>query len=75
MLKTFWLTRPGHWILQGKARFTAPDRLMVDGKRLEFAKAVLATGASPAVPNIPGLKVGMLTLSWLQKLCKGASSC
>ena len=30
---------------------------MVQGRRLKFDKAVIATGASPAVPNIPGLKV------------------
>jgi pyruvate/2-oxoglutarate dehydrogenase complex dihydrolipoamide dehydrogenase (E3) component len=46
----------------GEARFTGRDRVEVAGRRLEFSKAVIATGAGPAVPPIPGLsEAGFLT--------------
>ncbi len=37
------------------ARFTAPDSAEIDGTPLRFRQALVATGASPAVPPIPGL--------------------
>jgi pyruvate/2-oxoglutarate dehydrogenase complex dihydrolipoamide dehydrogenase (E3) component len=46
----------------GAGRFVAPDALEVDGRRLPFARAVIATGARAAAPPIPGLAdVGFLT--------------
>jgi pyruvate/2-oxoglutarate dehydrogenase complex dihydrolipoamide dehydrogenase (E3) component len=39
----------------GDARFTGPDTIDVDGTTLEFAKAVITTGARAAAPPIPGL--------------------
>jgi pyruvate/2-oxoglutarate dehydrogenase complex dihydrolipoamide dehydrogenase (E3) component len=46
----------------GEARFVARDAVEVDGARLRFARAVIATGARPAVPPIPGLaEAGYLT--------------
>jgi pyruvate/2-oxoglutarate dehydrogenase complex dihydrolipoamide dehydrogenase (E3) component len=39
----------------GNARFVAPDCVEVDGKRLRFKKAVIATGARAASPDIPGI--------------------
>ena len=36
-------------------RFTAADVVEVEGSRLRFARAVIATGATPWVPRIPGL--------------------
>src|SRR5688500_6312751 len=46
----------------GEARFVARDAVEVDGARLPFARAVIATGARPAVPPIPGLSdAGYLT--------------
>jgi pyruvate/2-oxoglutarate dehydrogenase complex dihydrolipoamide dehydrogenase (E3) component len=46
----------------GAARFVARDSVMVDGKRLRFRKALVATGARPVRPEIPGLEeVGYLT--------------
>jgi pyruvate/2-oxoglutarate dehydrogenase complex dihydrolipoamide dehydrogenase (E3) component/uncharacterized membrane protein YdjX (TVP38/TMEM64 family) len=39
----------------GSARFTSPTTIEVDGRRLEFAKAVIATGARPQALPIPGL--------------------
>jgi pyruvate/2-oxoglutarate dehydrogenase complex dihydrolipoamide dehydrogenase (E3) component len=46
----------------GEARFTATDALIVDGATLHFGKAVIATGARPDTPSIPGLvEAGFLT--------------
>jgi pyruvate/2-oxoglutarate dehydrogenase complex dihydrolipoamide dehydrogenase (E3) component len=46
----------------GEARFTGPDTLEVGGRELEFARAIIATGARAAVPPIPGLNdAGYLT--------------
>ena len=46
----------------GAGTFTGPDRIEVDGKTLRFSKAVIATGAHAAPPEIPGLKeAGYLT--------------
>ncbi len=40
----------------GSARFTGPNTIEVAGKTLNFAKAVIATGARAAAPPIPGLE-------------------
>ena len=40
----------------GKGCFTGKNTIEVNGKRLTFAKAVVATGGTAAVPNIPGLR-------------------
>lgn len=46
----------------GEAQFTAPDRIEVAGAELRFRRAVIATGASPVLPEIPGLaEAGPLT--------------
>ncbi len=46
----------------GSGRFVAADAVEVEGKRLRFKKAVVATGARAAVPPVPGLEpVGYLT--------------
>jgi pyruvate/2-oxoglutarate dehydrogenase complex dihydrolipoamide dehydrogenase (E3) component len=46
----------------GDARFVGPTTIEVASERLEFAKAVIATGARAADPGIPGLaEVGYLT--------------
>ncbi len=37
------------------ARFTGPDSAEIDGTTVRFRQALVATGASPAVPPIPGL--------------------
>lgn len=43
-------------LFQGRARFTGKNSVEVNGKTLNFAKAVIATGGTAAIPNIPGLK-------------------
>ncbi len=40
----------------GKGRFIGKKTIEVNGKTLNFSKAVVATGGTAAVPNIPGLK-------------------
>lgn len=46
----------------GEGRFSGPDTVEVEGKRLRFKKAVLATGARAFHPPIDGLgKAGFLT--------------
>lgn len=39
----------------GRARFTAPRTLDIDGHPVRFRYAVVATGSTPTVPPIPGL--------------------
>lgn len=43
-------------VFLGQARFVDGDAVEVDGQRLAFRKAVIATGARPAVPDIPGMQ-------------------
>ncbi len=46
----------------GDGRFSGPDTVEVEGKTLRFSKAVIATGARAAVPNVEGLAdAGYLT--------------
>ncbi|MBW6503231.1 mercuric reductase [bacterium] len=46
----------------GQACFTGTDALAVDGATLRFKKALIATGARPDTPSIPGLvEAGCLT--------------
>jgi len=49
-------------VFLGSARFTGPDTVSVGDARLRFRRAVIATGARPFVPSIPGLdETGHLT--------------
>jgi pyruvate/2-oxoglutarate dehydrogenase complex dihydrolipoamide dehydrogenase (E3) component len=49
-------------VFLGEARFVSAEALEVEGTRLEFARAVIATGARAAAPPIPGLDdAGYLT--------------
>lgn len=40
----------------GFGKFVNKDTIEVNGKRIKFAKACIATGASPNVPPIPGIE-------------------
>jgi pyruvate/2-oxoglutarate dehydrogenase complex dihydrolipoamide dehydrogenase (E3) component len=56
------LVAAGVDVFFGPARFTGTDALAVDGRRLRFKKALIATGARPDTPSIPGLvEAGYLT--------------
>jgi pyruvate/2-oxoglutarate dehydrogenase complex dihydrolipoamide dehydrogenase (E3) component len=49
-------------VFLGHGHFTGKRSLEVEGQRLEFRKAIIATGARAAVPPIPGLpEAGYLT--------------
>ncbi len=49
-------------VFLGEGRFAGPDRMAVGRLMLRFKKAVIATGARPARPDVPGLEeLGYLT--------------
>jgi pyruvate/2-oxoglutarate dehydrogenase complex dihydrolipoamide dehydrogenase (E3) component len=52
----------GAQVFLGPARFTSRNTVEVEGLRLKFKKAIIATGGRPAHPDIPGLsEAGFLT--------------
>jgi pyruvate/2-oxoglutarate dehydrogenase complex dihydrolipoamide dehydrogenase (E3) component len=56
------LSAAGVDVFFGEARFIRTDALTVDGAKLQFRKALIATGARPDTPSIPGLvEAGFLT--------------
>ncbi|HVS55992.1 MAG TPA: mercuric reductase, partial [Casimicrobiaceae bacterium] len=56
------LSAAGVDVFLGEAHFTASDSISVDGTKLRFRKALVATGARPDTPSIPGLvEAGYLT--------------
>jgi len=56
------LSADGVDVFLGDAHFTGRDSLSVDGTALRFRKALVATGARPDTPSIPGLTgAGYLT--------------
>ena len=49
-------------VFLGEARFSGPDTVQVGGQSLRFKRAVIATGARPVQPPVPGLaEAGYLT--------------
>lgn len=42
-------------VIQGEARIVSPWEVEVDGKRLSARSLIIATGARPLVPGLPGL--------------------
>jgi pyruvate/2-oxoglutarate dehydrogenase complex dihydrolipoamide dehydrogenase (E3) component len=56
------LAAKGVDVFFGNVRFTGADTLTVNEQPLRFRKAMIATGARPHIPDIPGLKeAGFLT--------------
>ena len=49
------LRAAGVSVQHGTLRFTGPGFADVDGHEVRFRQAVLATGASPTIPSVPGL--------------------
>ena len=61
--------RQGIEIIEGDAHFLDGPALDVDGRRIEAAHYLLATGAEPAIPEIPGLAdSGFLTSTTAMEL-------
>ena len=55
-------SRLGVDVFLGEGRFVGPDVVEVEDTRLNFRRAVIATGSRPATPPIPGLEAaGFLT--------------
>ena len=46
---------PGTTLFRGHARFVDEHRIECDGRTVEFEHALIATGARPRVPDLPGL--------------------
>ncbi len=46
----------GVTVLQGEARFTSPQTVLVGDQVIQARRFVLATGSRPAIPPIPGLE-------------------
>jgi pyruvate/2-oxoglutarate dehydrogenase complex dihydrolipoamide dehydrogenase (E3) component len=56
------LTSAGVDVFFGQARFAGPKAVEVEGKLLHFKRALIASGARPKVPSIPGIAAaGYLT--------------
>ncbi len=56
------LNEAGVEVFFGEARFVGPGAIAVAGETLHFGKAIVATGARPMTPTIPGLaEAGYLT--------------
>lgn len=56
------LAQAGVDVFFGDARFSSADTLNVEGTTLRFSKAMIATGARPDTPDVPGLvEAGFLT--------------
>ncbi len=61
----------GFDILHGEARFVDPDTLEVDGQPLRATSYLVATGAEPKVPDLPGLaEADYLTSTTAMELTK-----
>lgn len=59
----------GFEIIRGEARFTGPDAVSVDGREIRAGHYLVATGASPWAPPIPGLaEAGYLTSATAMEL-------
>ncbi len=59
----------GFEIVHGHARFADPDTLEVDGRTLRARSYLVATGAEPQVPDLPGLaRAGYLTSTTAMEL-------
>ncbi len=55
-------TKLGAEVYLGDARFISKNEIEVDGRRLSFSKAIIATGARPASLDLPGFaETGYLT--------------
>ena len=60
---------PNVTLFKGQAAFTGKDTLRVADKTIRAGRFVIATGASPTIPNIPGLAdSGFLTSTTVMEL-------
>lgn len=65
------LSSHGVDVFFGHGQFTGRNVIAVDGDRLNFRSALIATGAVPVIPDIPGLaEAGYLTNETIFELAK-----
>lgn len=57
------LHRDGVEVLHGRAMFTGPRTVDVAGHSIGFAQAMIATGGSPSVPELPGADLANIRTS------------
>lgn len=57
------LERTGIDVYEGEAQFEGPATITVGGARLAFGKALIASGARPTIPALPGLDSGRFLTS------------
>ncbi len=56
-------------IIEGRARLTSPNTVEVNGEEIAASHILIASGVSPAIPNVPGLaESGYLTNETLFEL-------
>ncbi|RSK52384.1 mercury(II) reductase [Bacillus canaveralius] len=61
----------GFELIKGEAKFVNENKVVVNGKQITAKRFLIATGASPSVPTIPGLtEVDYLTSTSLLELKK-----
>jgi glutathione reductase (NADPH) len=53
------LEAAGAKLLRGRARVVAPDAVEVDGRRHRAARILVATGARPVMPEVPGAELAI----------------
>ncbi len=49
------LREAGVEVIHGRAHYTGPDRIEVDGTEVRWRNSIIATGSRPALPPVPGL--------------------
>jgi pyruvate/2-oxoglutarate dehydrogenase complex dihydrolipoamide dehydrogenase (E3) component len=49
------LTKAGIDVFLGDGRFVSPNEVDVNGRRIAFTKALIATGSGPVILDVPGL--------------------
>lgn len=67
----------GVTLFRGRARFVAEHTIEYAGERVEFEHALVATGAAPYVPAIPGsrrFRLRPATTSCRRRSCRHSSS-
>lgn len=57
------LEAAGVTVLNGTVRFTGRGEADVDGRKIRFRHALIATGSTPTVPPIPGLETARMVTS------------
>ncbi len=68
------LANNGVELIRGRAALASPRQVSVDGKSVEAGKIILATGAHPDIPDIPGLEEALLTTNQALELAEPPAS-